>query len=362
MLHEDNYFGGFMKSFLFVLILLVLPIMAFAQDEFFEPQSSIGGYGEMHYNVNQTSNSQVLDFHRFVLFYGYEWTPEWSFIAEVEIEHNFVKSGQGELELEQATIDFHPSSVFGVRAGVLLAPVGIINLTHEPPTFLSVERPEYSKVIVPTTWFGNGASVYGAVNNFQYNFTLMEGLDGDELSASSGLRGGRQKGYKADAHHWMGAARVDYTGISGVAVGLSYTTNQANRTDGPAIGIGLVELHAQVDKHNIVGVFEYGQVSYENYNIESSTGYYFDIGYNVGALFGCDTKIIPWFRWSDLNTASTTISGGNSESMYHNQKWMVGLTVKPIDQVVFKIDFGQNTAQLDNSETKLLNIGAGYMF
>ena len=349
-----------LKSLLFFIALI--PFVSFAQDEFFESQSSVGGYGELHYNVDRSGNKHTLDFHRFVLFYGYEWTPAWSFIAEVEIEHNLVKSGQGELELEQATIDFHPSSLFGIRAGVLLAPVGIINLTHEPPTFLSVERPEYSKVIVPTTWFGNGASLYGSICNFRYNFTLMEGLNGDNLSAGSGLRDARQKGYKADAHHWLGSARVDYSVMPGATIGLSYTSNQANRSDGPAIGVGLVEVHAQLDAHNIISVFEYGQVSYTNYDIESSSGYYFDIGYNIAALFGCNTKIIPWFRWTDLNTASATIFGGDTESQFHNQKWMVGITVKPIDQVVFKIDYGQNTAQLDNSQTKLLNIGAGYMF
>ncbi len=346
----------------FITFLHLMPFMLFAQDEFFEPQSSIGGYGELHYNVDQTQNKHTLDFHRFVLFYGYEWTPSWSFIAEVELEHNFVKSGQGELELEQAAIDFHPGSRFGLRAGVLLAPVGIINQTHEPPTFLSVERPDYAKVIVPTTWFGNGTAVYGAISKFHYIITLMEGLNGDNFAASSGIRSGRQKGYKADAHHWLGAVRLDYKAMPGATIGLSYALNRANRAQGPAIDIGLFEVHAQYDAHNIVGLFEYGQISYTNYEVEASSGFYLDIGYDIASLLGIGGRVIPWFRWSDLNTASTTSLGGEGESMFHNKKWLVGLAVKPIDQVVFKIDFGISTNQLDDSESKLLNVGAGYMF
>jgi hypothetical protein len=41
---------------------------------------------------------------------------------------------------------------------------------------------------------------------------------------------------------------------------------------------------------------------------------------------------------------------------------MVGLSVKPIPQVVFKLDYGVRENQLTNSEVKLFNLGAGYMF
>ena len=41
---------------------------------------------------------------------------------------------------------------------------------------------------------------------------------------------------------------------------------------------------------------------------------------------------------------------------------MVGLTVKPISSVVFKLDYGVQTRELDDSESKAFNLGAGYMF
>ena len=341
---------------------LSLASLLWAQDDFFEPQSSIGGYGELHYNVNQTQDTQILDFHRFVLFYGHQWTPKWSFVAEVELEHNFVKSGQGELELEQAYVDFHPNSYFGFRAGVVLAPVGIINITHEPPTFLSVERPEYSSVIIPTTWFGNGAALYGSVSNIEYNFTIMEGLNGDGFSASSGIRGGRLKGYKANAEELLFALRMDYAGFPGTRFGFSYTKNNAVRGNADPIGLSLFEFHAQYHVNHFYSTFEIGRISFDDYEIESSMGYYVDLGYNIGSLLNVPTEIIPWVRWTDYNTASSTITGGDAEEAYHYQKWMLGLTVKPIDQVVFKFDYGVRTRQLDDSETTLLNVGVGYMF
>jgi hypothetical protein len=67
----------------------------------------------------------------------------------------------GELELEQAYVDFLLSRRFNVRAGMLLMPIGLINERHEPPVFYGVERPFVDTVIVPTTWFEVGAGVHG---------------------------------------------------------------------------------------------------------------------------------------------------------------------------------------------------------
>ena len=93
----------------FFLVILTSSSIIFAQDDFFESTTTVGGYGELHYNKTTTDNAtkNVLDFHRFVMFYGHQWNDDWSFKAEVELEHNFVKEGEGELELEQAYVDYH---------------------------------------------------------------------------------------------------------------------------------------------------------------------------------------------------------------------------------------------------------------
>ena len=115
-----------------VKVLSIVSCILFAQDDFFEPGSSIGGYGELHYNRTQTGNDDAttkLDFHRFIIYYGYSFTEEWSFKSEVELEHNFVKDDQGELELEQAFVNYH-TDAFGFQAGVILPSVGLINEYH----------------------------------------------------------------------------------------------------------------------------------------------------------------------------------------------------------------------------------------
>jgi hypothetical protein len=107
-------------------------------------QIHIGGYGELHYNnweYPDGSKFKELDFHRFVLFFGYDFSDSIRFHSELELEHAIAGEGQnGEIELEQAYIEFDLTENMEAKGGLFLIPVGIINETHEPTTFYGVER------------------------------------------------------------------------------------------------------------------------------------------------------------------------------------------------------------------------------
>jgi hypothetical protein len=343
---------------------LILNSTISAQFDYFKPATKLGGYGELHYNYSIEEGedaSKTLDFHRFVVFFSHAWSEKWSFQSELELEHNFVEEGQGELELEQAYVNYHHEDWLGFRAGVVLVGAGLLNEYHEPPTFLGTERPDYHNVIIPTTWFGNGLALYGTYNDFNYKFTVMEGLDADGFSAESGIRGGRQKGFKADAENLLFNLRVDYMGIPGLKAGLSYTYNEA-KGDSIVNPINLIEGHLRLAKHNIIINAEFGNIDYSNGEVRTSRGWYLDIGYNFAVLLDWESQLIPFFRYQDINTAAATVGGGDSEREYHNKLWMAGLTYKPIEQVVFKVDYSRNTNELSEGKTDFFNIGVGYMF
>ena len=104
-----------------------------------------GGYGEMHANFTQGSESDQFDFHRMVLYLGYDFADWITFHSELEVEHAYVSDGSGgELSMEQAYVDFQLSPALNVRAGRILTPLGIINAKHEPTTFNGVERPSFA--------------------------------------------------------------------------------------------------------------------------------------------------------------------------------------------------------------------------
>src|SRR5438093_13154242 len=150
---------------------------------------------DFHFNKPATADAQ-LDFHRFVLIFSHAFTPRIRFVAELELEHAVVEGleEKGELELEQAYVDFLLTRSFNVRAGMLLVPIGIINERHEPPVFNGVERPFVDTVIIPSTWFENGAGVHGEIGRgFRYRAYVMAPLNALELSADEGIRNGRQK-------------------------------------------------------------------------------------------------------------------------------------------------------------------------
>ncbi|MCY4598447.1 MAG: hypothetical protein OXF27_00800 [Acidobacteria bacterium] len=182
----------------------------------------ISGYMDFHVNDAQRADP-VLDFHRFVLLFTHSFSERIRFVSELELEHAVVSlETGGELELEQAYVDFLISRTFNVRAGMLLAPVGVINERHEPPTFHGVERPFVETVIIPTTWFGAGAGVHGEFRGgFRYRAYAMETLDAARFSAENGLREGRQKGAESNARHVAGTGRLEYVGTPGLVLGAS---------------------------------------------------------------------------------------------------------------------------------------------
>ncbi len=69
-------------------------------------KTTIGGYGELHYNNFEGEDNEI-DLHRFVLFFGHEFTDSIRFFSEFEIEHGVAGDDQnGEVEVEQAYVEF----------------------------------------------------------------------------------------------------------------------------------------------------------------------------------------------------------------------------------------------------------------
>ncbi len=342
------------------LLLITLMTCFISADEFFEPTTSIGGYGEMHYDMEANDGDGKLDFHRFIIYYKHQFTPEWSMMSEIEVEHNMVGSSDalgykgGYLAMEQAHLNYW-TGTWGFRGGVLLVPAGIINEYHEPPTFMSVERPEYAKYIIPTTWFDNGFAFYGTfMDDFNWNVTFTGDLDGDDIS--NGIRSAREKGHYSKASSWTKTIQGSWTGMEGLKVGGSVTMNDAPRddVDGAAVnpvGVMLTEFNGTYIAGDIYGRFEYGMIDYTDNpaGVESSSGYYVDLGYDIGGLVGCgdESNLYLWTRMSSYNRDD------NADS---KDITLFGMTYKPTNNISFKFETG--TAGDDD----VMRLGLGYMF
>ena len=147
-------------------------------------KTSLGGYGEIHWSTASPPDDEKtaaatnveVDIHRYVLFIGHEFNEYLSMNSEVEIEHAFVKDGNGELEMEQLYLEQNLAylgldNTF-LKYGTVLMPVGITNEMHEPPTFYGVDRNVVEKELNANTWWETGIMLNTALGG-GFDFTAF---------------------------------------------------------------------------------------------------------------------------------------------------------------------------------------------
>jgi hypothetical protein len=355
------------------LVSMALPTLAETKDEFFEPKTTLGGYGELHLNYKKTDGKPApapeLDFHRFILFVSHQFAPNFALKSEIELEHNFVQDNQGELELEQAYIEYSAAPWFRLQTGVILAAAGLMNEFHEPPLFLSVERPDYHNQIIPTTWYGNGAAIAGTYRDFEFKVLAMEGLNTAKIDSGTGLRGARQKGYRSKLDNVLLGLKADYVGLSGLRAGLSYHRNHLmNNVNAQRFeSIDLVEGHAQFEQYGARVVAEAAWTSYSKIDgqpasrPEASQGFLVELAYNVLKPLDYEARLYPWVRYSNMNKASQSGIAA-LEDKYATQKTEWGLAFMPHPKITYKFDMGFESVGDPSVDAFLWNAGVGYMF
>jgi len=344
-----------------------------------QAQTTVGGYGELHYNEPEGSTKGELDFHRFVIYFGHEFNDWISFHSELELEHVFFEAGEGpgELGLEQAYVEFQPWERYGFRGGIMLIPAGIINHMHEPPTFHGVERPRFHNSIIPTTWREAGLGFYGKPHDmvaFQLYYTSS--LDASGFSLSSGLRGGRTAAARPKTSDMALSGRVDVYPIPGLIVGGAFftgTTTRGNEDAGDGTvtliagdvrySIGNLELRAEGSTINI-GDTEKLRDALNVVVAEQISGYYGEAAYNFLAHLApaTDQKLYVFARYELLNTEAS-VAGLDPDGTYERNELTVGITYKPAPDVAVKIDYQSLGSAKDGSKAAgQFNAGVGYAF
>jgi len=321
--------------------------------------TSIGGYGELHYNNYEDQDAKV-DFHRFVLFFGHEFTDDVRFFSEFELEHSIAGEGKaGEVELEQAYVEVNINEQVTTKVGLFLIPVGIINETHEPPTFYGVERNAVEKNIIPATWWEAGAAInYKLSGGLALDGAITSGLN----TLDANIRSGRQKVAKASAENLAYTGRVKYTAINGLelAATLQYQTDLtqggANLTDG-ATAVDqadaiLLEAHAiyQVRNFTIRALYASWDINGDEANTsgrDQQTGWYLEPSYKINENVGL------FARYSQYDNEA-----GNDD-LTEVKSTSVGINYYLHESVVLKADYEDLGGAKDS---KGFNLGFGYQF
>ena len=344
---------------------------------------SIAGYGEMLYE-NFADESQAgqptgrgaqFDFLRAVIYAGYRFNDKFLFNSEIEVEH------ADEVFVEFAYIDYLAHENVGIRGGMLLVPMGLVNEFHEPTVFLGTERPVTEQRIIPTTWRENGAGIYGSADRVVYRAYVINGLDASSFTAT-GIRGGRQKGSRAKAMNMAFAGRIDVTPTPGVFVGASLYTGGSGQGDVEVEGRNfdvrttIIDLHgqAQVRGLDVRGLYaraSIGDAMELNQALglagssgvaEMMQGGYIQVGYNVlSQVSAGGVSLTPYVRFEKVDTQATMPAGFERSLSTDSSFRTVGLEVKPIPNIVLKGDYAWASNDAESGVNQF-SINLGYAF
>ena len=270
-----------------------------------ERATTIGGYGELHYNnldAEDSSNDiDEIDFHRFVLFVGHRFSDRVQFFSEIEIEQSLAGDGApGEVELEQAYVDIRLTDSLNAKAGLFLLPIGFLNETHEPPTFYGVERNDVENIIVPTTWWEAGGGFSGITSSgLGWDVAMHSGL---EMPTSGGsafrVRSGRQKVAEALANNWAYTARVRYAGFEGLELAASYQyQSDPSQIAGDGLDSGQLltaNLTWRIDDFMLKAL--YGQWQFDGFAVEAADadeqqGWFIEPSYRLTPKWGVFARV-----------------------------------------------------------------------
>jgi hypothetical protein len=370
---------GSAQALALILVLLIAPSVR-AEDKGEEAgKFQFHGYGEIHYNnpkidTMSSGAGNVLDFHRLVFGWEYEFSENLRVEGELDYEH-----AAKELELEEAYLEYDLLPAMSLRVGTLLIPVGPLNELHEPPLYYSVERPYVERYIIPTTWQENGVGVAGQVggSRVSYRAYVTAGLDATRMTSLGGLHDVSSKGSESKADDLAGTARVVFSPARGLTLGGSgYYGGADQRT--PGLGKVTVSIasadarfrrsgfdfRAVLDRVTVDGADRLSALLAPETIGKVMQGWYAEAGYDVlrrDREEGEGRSLVFFGRREKFDTNEEVPAGFARNPAADRAVTSGGIAYYPIEKVAFKADIEH---WKDGAGAKLnrVNLGAAFMF
>lgn len=347
--------------------------------------TNIIGYGEAAYSKFRESGNATADLARFVFGFNHRFDERLTVHSEVEFEHAVVSADdQGEAEIEQAWVNYKLSDGVNFKGGLFLIPIGILNETHEPPTYYGVMRNQVETRVIPTTWRELGVGVHGLFGEgFRYDVGVTTGFDSGKLDDPlTGIRSGHQEGQLANATNLAVYGALNYR-LPGLLVGagvFSGDTGQ-NGASNPALqGVAarftMWDVHAQyrLAGLDLQGLYTAGtlgdadKVTAAMFSADPATafaapksmkGWYVQAAYHVYKRGKFD--VAPFVRYEriDIKQAEDPANGLLQDPRNDERIKTIGVNFWVHPQVVLKADVQRyETDKMQNA----FRVGAGFMF
>ncbi len=335
---------------------------------------TIGGYGEVVWrkasgDSDPTKVGQTTDVYRFVPYISYGFTENLSLNSEIEFEHS------NQVVIELLYLDYNFWENYGVQIGHFFIPVGLVNTSHEPIFFPMVDRPRTERFLIPSTWHENGINFYNTWGDLKYSYGLMTAPNAANYSASSWIRGGRQKGGQATANDHVYYLSFDYNiddfGFIGGSI-VSGNSAQGNEALGDA-NLSISEIHGQFQKWGARLSFLFAQGSLSDTDKiftatgqglgEKSVGYYATLEYDVLQFLGVNDgqKLNLFLHYNFLNLHDSVDPSITKNETLETTSFNLGFNYYPTEQVVVKVEH-ENLKEKSGDTIDSTKVGLGFIF
>ncbi|MBI2118834.1 MAG: hypothetical protein HYT97_04305 [Elusimicrobia bacterium] len=322
----------------------------------------VGGYADFEYRSKQ-DGKQKFEVLRMVPFIYGDIAPGLRFATEIEFEHGgATDKDAGDAKLEFAVLDYElAGEALAFRGGLVLIPLGKFNLIHDSPINDLNDRPQVSRMILPSTFFEPGAGFFGTVYpmdplKLDYQFYLTQGFNGGSnksanISSTNGLRNARSKvnGTGDNNENIAMTGRVAFSPFLGTEIGVSAHSGKWDDAGQESLNVYALDWGFQWKAIEFLG--EYGNADIARTTTTHTTipgrmdGYYaqlnvhfLDDAVRKGSVF---TGVVRWDHIDlDLNNQTSTQINNSS------QRLTFGLNFRPVEQTVFKIDYQINYEDL----------------
>jgi len=324
----------------------------------------LGAIGEGVVFIDRNHDAEW-DLRRLLAVLTHSPTPWLRFQIEAGIEHG------DDFAAQQAVVEASPVPAFGVRAGLLLLPLGLVNQRNAPTTYLTVDRPLTDQLIIPTIWRELGAGIFGDVGDgLRYELDVVGGLDGADFAAPAPLAGGRGNGHRIGLDGAAVTGRVELYGRpEGFAMGGGgyYGAASGGQTALDGVTVAVVEGDARFRGGGFEARAEYAQMFiFNSYRIndylgllgqdaisKAGRGGYVQAGFDVLHVAGVETRqelmvfagyenVNPRSAMSSYNYNPPTITGpgGTPPNAPSPPMSFVrgGIDYRPLPELVFKAD------------------------
>ncbi len=348
-----------------------------------EPATVLSSYGELNYNrpLNNRQNAQA-DIRRFVLGFQHRFDEKTKVVAELEVEHAVSSAGDpGEVAVEQAYVEHQITPTWGLRAGLFLIPMGLLNENHEPTAYYGVERNFVETRIVPSTWregglqmvgqFGNGLTLQAGVST---GFNLNKWDAASTEGAESPLGAIHQELALAKGGDLSLFGALNWRGVPGLLIGGGVFSGGATHgLAATSARVTLWDLHARwtPGRWDLAALVSRGQISQTaalntplvgNATLIPAVfdGAYVQAAYHLwqsGAY-----ALTPFARWEAINTGRRYADLGTGltpAARPTEQVLTIGANFQLTPGIVFKADWQRFRQDRDADRA---NLGLGWSF